>query len=879
MKRSTRLLVVLGICLAFLSNALPCGPGYVSPIFDTNKSPERPFSNYAAGQLGIIKPSFRRSVLFAAYRHINGGGLNGAEQQAMVDVWRAEFENREFTDVSIDDAVRAWIARRAEVVPKDQPVPEIYAERRWGSYEFFPNCTKNAFETALETLNSRVSSNGTTDPNVQNWIRAQDTVFMNCSEGRNLPENAPAGAPDWLQKDRAYQIAAANFYSMDFDSAVRQFTAIAEDAASPWAETADYLVGRTLIRQASLSRSKEASERLYEQAESRMQRIASRGGKFGFPAEKLISLIRYRTQPRERVQELAGKLAGTGGGDGFRQDVIDYIWLVDRFTSESLEAEEARKKKESGEKPEPTPETTASPAPTPKEGEIQIFFSNDDFSKSWTIFVRADATDEEALAEAERVAGERLTEDMRKRVVEGRKEGYSGRLRDTNSGGYEGRYWGDEALTPGLIPDILRRSEMTDWILVYQMKSPEAYQYSVARFRETGGDHWLAAAISKAERTSPDLKRIMDAAEDANRTSAAYTTIAYHLARLYLDLRRDSDARRLIDGMLSAGDMLNASARNSFLDLKLRTTDTMDDFLRYSVKTAFNFDFDGTTGTIEDIIAERKSFFDPEYDKEGREAYEAKIEEEYGKYRLPENRRLMDEQTIEIFNQYFPTALMLDAIGSQHLTDALRERIAIAAWTRAWALNDAAAMRRAQPELMRYRPDMKAALEEIAAIQSPAAREHSLLFFVIKNPILTLFVEGGIGKADNESGVWDANDWWCGPYDPEASDVNSELAPPSPPSFLNAAQLTAAKNERNRLKQVGDAPKFLAQKVLVWHRRSPADKRIPEALYLMIQANDWNKWGCGGNYELRNQMIALLKRNYPDSEWAAKVIKEEAERQ
>jgi hypothetical protein len=869
--------------LVLLSNALPCGPGYVSPIFDTNKSPERPFSDYASGRLGIIKPGFRRSVLFAAYKHINGGGMNGAEQEAMVEIWRAEFENRDFPDLSIDDAVRAWVSRRAEIVPKDQPIPEIYTERRWGGYEFFPNCTKNAFETALETLNSRVASNGSTDLNVQNWIRAQDAVFMNCSDGKTTPEDAPAGAPEWLQKDRAYQLAAADFYSLDFNSALSRFAAIAEDTASPWAETADYLVGRTLIRQASLSRSKEATESLYEQAETHLQRIASGSGKFSYPAEKLISLIRYRTQPKERVQELANKLSLSGGGDGFRQEVIDYIWLVDKFTSESLGAEEARKKKEKqdAEGVKPTEEPAAPrPAaePTPKEGEIKIYFSNEDYTKSWTFIIRADATDDEALAEAERVAGEPLTEDMRKRVVEGRREGYADRIRDTNSGGYEGRYWGDEPLSPALVPEILARSEMTDWILNYQMKSPESYQYAIRRFRSSGGEHWLASAISKAERSSPELQRVIEAAENANRTSAAYTTIAYHASRLYLDLGRDTDAGRIIDGMLASGDLLNASARNSFLELKLRTSDTMDDFLRYSMRTAFNFDFSGTTGTIEEIIAEQKSFFDPEYDKEGREAFDAKIEQQYGKYRLHENRQLMDDRTIETLNHHFSTTLLLDAIGSQYLSDSLRERLAIAAWTRAWALNDTALMRRAQIELVRYRPDMKPALDAIDAIPTAAARADALLYFVIKNPILTPFVESGIGKTDNESGNWDANDWWCAPYEPESGNEDSEFAPPSPPAFMKPAQTAAAKTERKRLKEIGDAPKFLAQKVIAWSRRVPTDKRIPESLYLMIQANDWNKWGCGGNYELRNQMIAILKRNYPNTEWAAKVIKEEADR-
>src|SRR5262249_12171339 len=153
--------------------------------------------------------------------------------------------------------------------------PDIYTERNYEAYDFFPNCAKNAFETATDTLNDRMSSHGPSDPGVLNWIKGQDEVFENCASGKQVPESVPPGSPDWLQKDRAYQIAAASFYSMDYENAKRRFSEIAQDTDSPWAETADYLVARTLVRQGSLGKNKEKAVEYYEQAEQRLQKFTS----------------------------------------------------------------------------------------------------------------------------------------------------------------------------------------------------------------------------------------------------------------------------------------------------------------------------------------------------------------------------------------------------------------------------------------------------------------------------------------------------------------------------------------------------------------------------------------------------------------------------
>lgn len=241
---------------------------------------------------------------------------------------------------------------------------------------------------------------------------------------------------------------------------------------------------------------------------------------------------------------------------------------------------------------------------------------------------------------------------------------------------------------------------------------------------------------------------------------------------------------------------------------------------------------------------------------------------------------MFDSAAIEVFNQHFPIASLIEVLRSPALPDYMRERFVLAIWTRAFLLGDNATLSKLNLELAKYRPEFEPLLAKVTAAKTAAARENALMFFVLKNPLLSPFVEDGMGKTDNESGQFEANDWWCEPYDSEFSDETGSEIPkrlPPRPAFLTAAQSQLAQSERKRLKQIGNAPKFLAEKVMAWARRSPSDRRVPEALYIMIEANGWTKYGCGNNEDLRDRMAALLKKNYPDSEWTVKLRATESE--
>lgn len=910
MRTAFRVILCGSLLISFLMNVIPCGPSFVSPVFDINSSPEFPYEDFAAGKLGIIRPAFHRSVLFAAYRYLNGGGFNPDEQKALTEIWRAEFRKEAYGDSDISEAVKAWVEKRKEAADKEEKLPAIYAERDYGGYEFFPNCTRNAFETAAETLSDRVSSYGSDDRNVKDWLRGQDAVFSNCASGKTSPEEINAGMPLWLQKDRAYQLAAASFYSMDYEDAKRRFREIAGDPDSPWRETADYLVARTLVRQGSVGQAPDKAAEFYSEAERHLNNFASSGGKFNDAADRLMGLIKYRTRPDERARELAQKLASYGGPN-FRQDVIDYVWLLDKFERLAYEAAEKKRLAEklrsegitdlntTGEltseqsnmirrlrelNGEELPNSWASrdtgtQLSQPQNAtDLEVRFYSTDYTQSWSFYVPIDATDEEAIAEADKLLDVALTDEMKNRIREARQAAYSSRFSNGIGSSYEGGYYSDEPKAMELIPAFLRDDDLTDWLFTYQIGGSDAYLYSLNRYKQTGAEIWLLTALSKADHRSAEADRLLEAASRTSRSSVAYPTVAFHAARIHMEMGRSSNANAILDEALIYSASMPMSSVNQFMQMKQRLSFTLDDFLRYAQRKPFAFDYGGSIGSIDEFVAEQKAYYNPEYHKDGREAYYREVEENFRAELEWQGRVMFDHKTVSVINQFFPQTLILQAQRSAQLPDYLRERFAIAAWTRAALLGDHAGAAKIAPELVRYRPELAEGLKFIEIAQTPAAKSDATLYFVIKNPMLTPFIEDGLGKTDNTADVWDLNDWWCEQYDDVYDEVTGESVSRSSlprPAFLTQALFDSATAELARLKEIGDAPKYLAQASLEWARRAPRDRRVTEALYLMHKANGWSKWGCGSNFELQKEIGDLMRARYPSSPWTRQLAADE----
>lgn len=330
-----RTIVALTLSAATLASAplaFACGPFTLSAIFTFTVHPEYPLERFARGEIGVVQPSYARSYLVVAYRHLAGIELNEEEQKAVVELWRDRLDLR-WTESS-EDAVGSWLKTRAKVPGVGEaPKIETYRSReKPNDYDSFLNCQNDAFKNAAVTLEDRIAKLGADNALIKDWVGAQDLVFANCGQGNHIPAPAPAGADAVIKDDREYQIAAANFYATNFADARTGFATIARDRKSPWQQTAFYLIARTLVREASLGAADKKQEPLTA-AEKQLTSILTdaRLQKLHNDARRLLSLVRLRLHPEERTRELGQLLLTRNQNAAIKQNLWDYTALLDQF--------------------------------------------------------------------------------------------------------------------------------------------------------------------------------------------------------------------------------------------------------------------------------------------------------------------------------------------------------------------------------------------------------------------------------------------------------------------------------------------------------------------------------------------------------------------
>ncbi len=311
--------------------------GYTPPyaVFVNGNQPDPPLDQFAAGRLGLILPSWNETYLYAAYRILAGPGFDAAEQKVLVALW-----NQPTFPQPDTKAQDEWLAARAKIpgashqepydafggYPKtielndpDKPDSRFYAT--------FINCHDDAFRTATVTLQVIATMLGATSPQVKQWLDAQDMVFQNCSDSEKAPHIPPPlnGGTPGEQALRAYQIASANFYSGNFDTAATMFTAVTADPNSPFRTIAPYLVARTTIRKATLIGEKNDPV-LLAQAEKQLTAIADGAGPDSLKASarRLLGFVGCRLHPQERHADAVRAIMRPHSERTLAQDMNDF---------------------------------------------------------------------------------------------------------------------------------------------------------------------------------------------------------------------------------------------------------------------------------------------------------------------------------------------------------------------------------------------------------------------------------------------------------------------------------------------------------------------------------------------------------------------------
>lgn len=891
-----RLILVLGLLGPLLLQVIPpvkaCGPFSIEPIFVFHESPDLPFREFAGGKIGIIQPTLGRKTLVIAYRYLNGGMFTDEEQSSLVEALDGKAPEEEGTE-----ALKAWIAARQELLADNESLPEIYVDRKNRGYDYFPNCAKNAFEVATATLKDRVTSYGASDRGVKDWIAAQDTVFENCSGGSHIPAAANVGTPGWLRKDRDYQIAAAYFYSLNFEEARQRFARIADDMDSPWRETANYLVARTLVRQASLATDEKKKIELNSQAEVALANLSSTSGTFHTSARKLLALVQFRLHPEDRLQELAQTLTSFSGNENLRQDLIDYVWLLDQTEAKILEAEKKRQeelkppKDRADRKEEVSPDVQARNDALNRGEIISIGLAPktaegaEDYRNYLSLDFNHDASENEVVTAFESKLNRKLTDEEVETLKDRRESALHYRAWNLSPN----RKWGPDGmsahdhcyncgqLTLDLMPNVLRASDLTDWIMTLQTSDAAAYDHARQRWRDTSSRAWLAVALIKADKASPGRDRLMRDAESVGHDTPEYLTVMHELARLKIATGETDAARKLIDNVLANSAALPVSARNQFLEQRAHVSQGFSSFLKYSqrVPAAFYDPENGHVGHLADLWKRAKADWEPGWG-ETKQEWDHNMDIEYQSLLRWDQQTIFAGETVDVFNWYFPLAVLIEAARDPSTPDHLRRQLLLAAWTRAVLLLRHDEAIELTPDLIKAAPEMTSLLEDYLQAK-PAERGHAALFVLLKFPGLSPYIANGLPSFDTseELDYYFETSWWCvlptTDYDYEGNEVAKKVARPD---FLTPQQVQTAQRERKQLDALGAGKSYLGQQVLQWAHAAPNDSRLSEALFIAFKANESYKYGCTSweqNQEIQQEAEALLRGRYAASGWSAKL--------
>ncbi|HSS19075.1 MAG TPA: hypothetical protein VLL54_03310 [Pyrinomonadaceae bacterium] len=886
------LLLMLAMVASLPTPSSACGPGTITPVFVFQSSPDIPFKEFVAGNIGIVHQGYGRKTLAIAYRYLNNHAFSGAEQQDLIAALYGQPPEGDGTD-----AVKAWVAARKDVLGEEEKPPEIYTERGYGGgYDFFPNCASNAFEVAKETLQARAASYGADDRNVRLWLATQDTVFQNCSGGTSIPVELGMESPEWLRKDREYQIGAALLYSLNFDGARARFEKTAADGLSPWQQTADYLVPRTLVRQASFAREPARKQQLYEDAENRLEVLMVKGGRFANASRKLLGLIKFRIHPKERVRELASVLDNESGNENLRQDLIDYVWLLDKFEMEVFkEEEEKRKAKEAAEKaPQPNPPVVnkewQDKFDAVQNGQIidlTLELKKPDGSSDYSKWIHKDfpfdTSEDEILQAFEIEMDRKLTPEEIAQLKEHRESALvyrKWRISPNQNWAYEDDAWGyghETKLTTERVPGFLRTDDLTDWLFTFDSPDAGAYSHSFARWRATGSPAWLVAALTKSTPTSRGVEILMRAGEKIVRDAPAYPSVTYQLVRLQTSFGRKTQARKLLDDILSWQSVLPLSTQNQFLEQRMQLATTLSEFLKFAQRRPVAFYREGLLGKLPSFVEAEKGWWDSRDTQKTKEEYDQSIADYYSDLLAWDDRQTIEDETADMLNWHFSLELLSQVARDPALPDYLRRRFMLSVWTRAILLKNEAVARKAATDIVELAPELSPTFKPYLEARGDVAKKHAAIYILLKQPMLSPYVTGGLPETHTAEQLdyYFETSWWCRlpetAYDEQGNELPLVVAKPS---FLTADQLATAAKERTALKSVGNGKTYLGELVLEWADQNPDDPLIPEALFIAAQANRQYKYGCDGwGYDevKEAKLVELLSQNYTGTPWAAKL--------
>jgi hypothetical protein len=420
------------------------------------------------------------------------------------------------------------------------------------------------------------------------------------------------------------------------------------------------------------------------------------------------------------------------------------------------------------------------------------------------------------------------------------------------------------------LADVRAKSDLLDWMLTLQQVGAEGYAHSLEKWMITHSEAWLVAALMTAAPGSPHLPELLRAAERVKPGSHAFDSVTFRSLRLMLLRGKDGEVRRRLESMdlhhlRPSGPAMPPSAVNLFLAMRFYLAQNLDDLFASAARVPAMISDTSEPGDRPAVL--------------------------YGPYKqLSSSAPRLDDDALVVLNCFLPVAILAKAASGARLPKNLRREVALAAWTRAALLGEAAVAQSLGPAVETFVPELSTSIHSYNSAKTPAEQNFAIILTALRLPGLRPFITTPERMTPIERIDDFRDNWWgtegplCAPPNPRYG--NSGYPPPQwpqigpalqtfypggkvkPPAFLTATEQAEAAREWQRLLDMSPAPDYLATEAVAWGKAHPSDPRVPEALALAVKTT---RFGCVDpkTGELSKAAFDLLHSRYPKSSWAA----------
>jgi hypothetical protein len=386
-----------------------------------------------------------------------------------------------------------------------------------------------------------------------------------------------------------------------------------------------------------------------------------------------------------------------------------------------------------------------------------------------------------------------------------------------------------------------------------RQRTPEGTAAIAAAFRQSGNPAWLYLALTREFSTVERnlLDELLAAAAGLEPTAPAYAELQTRAAELQLAAGNVAAARTLASAMPADA---TAAQRNRLQHVLARSSDDPYRYLDRARLTPVAMQLSST------------GFF---------------FIDDAGLRQATRGAALFSDDTVQILNDYFTPAMLLEAVREIEFNDYLEGRLLIAAWVKALLLGEQANARAAAALLPAHFPELAAEFNRFIQGNDSAFVAARL---IVNHPGFSPWVPNGIGRYRQDGGTpaftfpstrvalsSRNQNWWCthttfGSITQLAGQEARRTYLQSLPFFsgLPSAQLTEMAGLRERLEQT--ATEFFGPPLIDYAARNRDDASVPQALHRLVFAT---RYACAsGPGEVSQAAFNMLHRNYPDSEWA-----------